>query len=144
MDAARPVVGDFLHDGHPERFLPPQQSTVDAEQEGGHQNLRILKGFSEGHVEARRHDGISVHKQQEVSRSDARPGVESWPTPAHRRCGAIVVRVPRREGNDALSDKRAASWRCGLHFKCVVCATDVGYTSKYKYFFRIAAGGALI
>lgn len=75
MDAARPVVGDPLHDGHPERLLPPQQSTVDAEQEGGHEDRRVLERFSERHVEARRHDGVSVHEQQQVSRSDARPGV---------------------------------------------------------------------
>lgn len=96
MDAARAVVGDSLHHGHPERLLPPQQSAVDAEEEGGHEDLGIPESFSEGHIEGWRHDGIGVDEQEEVSGCDASPGVQSWPTPTHRHSRPWRVHVRMR------------------------------------------------
>lgn len=84
VDGARPEVGKHLQHGHPERLLPSQQGAVNAEQECGHEYLRVvLEGLTQGHVEAWGNDGVGVHEEQEVPLRDARPGVQSGAPPPH-------------------------------------------------------------
>lgn len=91
VDDAGPVVGDPLHDGHPEGLLPAEQRPVDPEQERGHEYLRVPKGLAKGQVEGRGHYRVRVHEQEEVTFRHPRPGVESRSTPAHRGRRAVFL-----------------------------------------------------
>lgn len=91
MDGARPDVGDLLHHGHPERLLPAQQGPVNAEEEGGHEDLRVLEGVAERYIERGRYDGVGMHEQQEIPASDARSSIQGRSAPANGGRGAAFV-----------------------------------------------------
>ena len=116
VDAARSVVGDSLHDGHPERLFAAQQGSVDAEAKRCHEDRWVAEGVAQRDVEGRRHDGVGVHEEEKVSLRDARPGIHGRPTPPHR--GRRAVAAPARETEERLLEERESQHRRSVTHCC--------------------------